>query len=879
MPAETDRLKENRSGKKNWYKWGPYLTERQWGTVREDYSSNGDAWNYTTHEQAQSRTYRWGEEAIGGISDEDQLLCFAFAFWNGKDPILKERLFGLSNTEGNHGEDVKEYYYYLDNTPSHSYMKMLYKYPQNAFPYEELVQRNRERTRNDPEFELVDTGIFNLNRYFDIFIEYAKADTEDILIKLTAHNRSANDAELYLLAQTWFRNTWAWGNFSYKPLLKSRIAGIIEAVHDRLGRYLLICEGTTRLLFCDNETDNKRLYYSENKSAFPKNSINEYVVNGKAEAVNSGLQGTKAAGYYHLVVPANSSSSIRLRLLKTDSSKINISDFFKDFDEIFNRRKGEADDFYRDLQDGIDNEDTKNIQRQAFSGMLWNKQFYYYDVRQWLNGDPGMPPPPEERWKGRNNNWFHLNGSDILSVPDNWEFPWFASWDQAFHAIVISLLDAGFAKKQVKLLSREWYMHPNGQFPAYEWNFSDVNPPVNAWAAWQVYNTDKKRNGGNGDTAFLESVFHKLLLSFTWWVNRKDQDGLNIFQGGFLGLDNIGIFDRSSQQLPEGGHLEEADATSWMAMFSLNLLRISLELAKVNPVYQDLATKFLEHFLFIAGAMTNIGGQGISLWDEEDEFFYDVLRTPNGAEKIKLRSMVGLIPLFAVEVIDPGIIKNSPKFGERMDWFLNYRPDLANLVSRWHIPGKGERRLFSLLRGHRMKCLLRRMLDEDEFLSEYGIRSLSRYYENNPYTFNTDGKTLSVHYVPGESDSPLFGGNSNWRGPIWFPVNFLIIESLQRFYHYYGDDFKVEYPTRSGNYFTLLEISEDLKRRLTKLFLRDQQGRRPFFGNNTTFQSDPNFKDYILFNEYFHGDNGTGLGASHQTGWTGLVAKLLQPKQ
>ncbi len=871
---EKKRLAESNSRKVKWKKWGPYLSERQWGTVREDYSPNGDAWNYVTHDQSRSKAYRWGEEGIGGICDTKQLLCFSVSFWNGKDPIMKETFFGLSNPQGNHGEDVKEYYYFLDNTPTHSYMKMLYKYPHEEFPYNRLVEENGKRGKLDPEFELVDTGIFDDNKYFDVFIEYAKVDAEDILIKITIFNRGKDTALINVVPQLWFRNTWSWGNEAYKPSLSSSSKNLIEANHRSLGKYFLYCRDEPELLFCENETNVKRLFGMNDAAGYFKDGINDYVVEGNKEAINSSYKGTKAAVNYKLVIDFGKSETIQLRL----SSK-SLKNPFENFNSIFQKREEEADEFYSDQQNKIKDKDLKNIQRQAFAGMLWCKQFYYYDIRQWINGDPSQPPPPEERKTGRNCDWIHLNNADIISMPDKWEYPWYASWDLAFHCIPLVLIDPEFAKRQLKLLTKEWYMHPNGQFPAYEWNFSDVNPPVHAWAAWRIYKIDKKNNDGNGDVEFLESMFHKLLLNFTWWVNRKDKGNRNIFQGGFLGLDNIGVFDRSAK-LPSGGFIEQSDATSWMAMYCLNMMRISLELSMRNPVYQDTATKFFEHFLYIAGAMENIGNQDVNLWDEEDQFFYDVLNVPGKSiQKIKIHSIVGLIPLFAVEVLEPDLMEAAPEFWKRLEWFLNYREDLAGLVSRWFEPGLGERRLLSLLRGHRMKMLLKRMLDESEFLSDYGVRSLSKFHKDNPYKFSSDGNSSMVNYEPAESESNMFGGNSNWRGPVWFPLNYLIIESLQKFYHYYGDDFKVEYPTGSGNYLTIKEISEELACRLIKIFVKDKNGNRPVFGDNKNFQSDPHFKDYIPFFEYFHGDNGTGLGASHQTGWTGLIAKLIQPRE
>ena len=872
MSKEEQRLGEINNKKKNWRKWGPYLSDREWGTVREDYSPNGDAWNYFTYDDARSRTYRWGEDGIGGICDEQQILCFAFSFWNGKDPFIKERYFGLTNPEGNHGEDVKEYYYYLENLPTHSYMKMLYKYPQSEFPYKKLIDENAKRSRKKPEFELIDTGIFDEGKYFDIFIEYAKADAEDILIKAEIFNRSDKDTELNFIPQLWFRNTWAWGYNDYNPILKKSKNSFIKIEHKTLDRLNLYYEGNPEVIFCENDTNYKKLFNVENKTEFCKDGINEFIINKNEDAVNN-RQGTKAGLNYKLKINAGKSETIKLRLAKNSEKKA-----FDNFDKIFNEKLKETDEFYSSFQKRIKKKELKNIQRQAFAGILWNKQFYYFDIAQWLNGDPAQPTPPPERKTGTNSGWVHLNNFDVISMPDKWEYPWYASWDLGFHCVTLSLIDAEFAKHQLIHLTREWYMHPNGQLPAYEWNFSAVNPPVHAYAAWRVYKIDEKNRNGKGDIKFLESVFHKLLLNFTWWVNRKDTENKNIFQGGFLGLDNIGVFDRNNQ-IP-GAKIEQADGTAWMAMYCLNMMRISLELSKENKIYQDLATKFFEHFLYIAGAMFNIGEEKIDMWDEEDEFYYDVLHTSDGKhQKLKVRSIVGLIPLFAVEVLEPEVMKNCPDFAARLEWFLDYRKDLAGVVSHWEIKGKGERRLLSLLRGHRMKCLLRRMLDEQEFLSEFGVRALSRYHLAEPYIFKNNGENFKVGYVPGESDSAMFGGNSNWRGPVWFPVNFMLIESLQRFHHYYGDDFKVEHPTGTGNFLTLREISDKLSEKLLKIFLPDDQGNRPINGNIEKFNKDKHFKNYILFHEYFHGDNGTGLGASHQTGWTGLIAKLMIPER
>jgi hypothetical protein len=873
MSEEKQRLQEARSGKQWWKRWGPYLTERQWGTVREDYSPYGTAWEYVSHDAARSKAYRWGEEGIGGISDDQQLLCFALAIWNERDPILKERLFGLTGNEGNHGEDVKECYYYLDSTPTHSYMKMLYKYPQCEFPYGRLVEENRRRGKGMPEYELTDTGAFDEDRYFDIFIEYAKNSPDDVLARITVHNRCSEAATIHLLPQVWFRNTWSWGGDSHKPRMSALGSNAIQINHQGLGkRYWVYFAGSPELLFCENETNVRRLYGVEGVAGPFKDAINHHVVHN-LPSVNSTKEGTKAAAWYRVSVPAGKSSTFYARL-----SDVLLDSPFDNAERIFLERELEADAFFGELQAGITAADARAVQRQAIAGMLWSKQFYYIDITQWLKGDPGQPPPPRERLHGRNHEWIHLNNADIISMPDKWEYPWYAAWDLAFHCIPLAMVDPDFAKEQLVLLTREWYMHPNGQLPAYEWAFGDVNPPVHAWATWRVYKIDQKLNGGKGDLDFLERVLHKLLLNFTWWVNRKDAEGHNIFQGGFLGLDNIGVFDRSAQ-LPTGGHIEQADGTSWMAMYCLNLLRITLELAQSKPIYQDIATKFFEHFLYIAGAMANIGDEGIDLWDKEDEFFYDVLHLPNGQHvPLKVRSMVGLIPLFAVETLEPELLEKVPEFKQRMEWFLNYRPDLANLVSRWHEPGMGERRLLSLLRGHRMKRLLKRMLDEQEFFSDYGVRALSKYHNDIPYVFHANGSEFRVKYTPGESDTGLFGGNSNWRGPIWFPVNFLIIESLQKFHHYYGDDFKIECPTGSGRFVTINDVAEELAKRLTRLFLKDENGKRPVLGYSEKLQNDPHFKEYPLFHEYFHGDTGRGVGASHQTGWTGLVAKLLQPR-
>jgi hypothetical protein len=872
MTAEQQRLLDTRNKVAAWDNWGPYLSDRQWGTVREDYSADGDAWRYTTHAMARSLAYRWGEEGIGGFSDERQILCFALGFWNEKDEMLKERFFGLSNPEGNHGEDVKELYYYLDATPSHAYQRMLYKYPQTAFPYADLVAENGRRSRQEPEYELIDTGVFDADRYFDIYIEYAKAGPNDLLIRVTAHNRGPAAAPLHLLPTLWYRNTWRWGYYDYVPRIRRRADNALLAQHEELDQhYHLYVNGAAEPLFCDNETNRERIFTDEPVTAYPKDGINDYVVAGETGRVNPEQYGTKAAWHRRVEIAAGGSHTLELRL-----SDRELAQPFADFDAIFATRLAEADAFYGQLQTGMTNADARRVQRQAFAGMLWSKQLYYYNIHQWLTGDPAFPPPPAARLRGRNHEWRHLNNFDIISMPDKWEYPWYATWDLAFHTAVLAHLDPDFAKKQLRRLTREWYMHPNGTLPAYEWNFDDVNPPVHAWATWRVYRIDQRNNGGVGDRVFLESVFHKLLLNFTWWVNRKDKQGNNLFEGGFLGLDNIGIFDRNVP-LAGGTKLEQSDATSWMAMFSLRMMRMALELAKENPVYQDLASKFFEHFLLIADAMASFNDND-GLWDEEDKFYYDALRHADGSvEKLRVRSMVGLIPLFAVGVLNDEIFHTQHEFTRRLNYFLANRTDLAKLVSRWQEKGVGEKHLLSLLRGHRFKRILYRMLDEDEFLSPYGIRSLSKYHEKHPFELRENGNHHRIGYLPGESDSGMFGGNSNWRGPIWFPVNYLILESLRRFYHYYGDDFTVEYPTGSGNHLTILDITCRLAERLTRIFLRDEQGRRPVYGDQDKFQTDPHFRDHILFYEYFHGDDGRGLGAAHQTGWTGLVALLLFP--
>ncbi|MGD9651733.1 MAG: glucosidase [Candidatus Dadabacteria bacterium] len=875
MTKERLRLEEDREKLAHWRKWGPYLSERQWGTVREDYSPYGTAWDYFSHDQARSRAYRWGEDGIAGISDNHQRLCFAIALWNGKDPILKERLFGLTGSEGNHGEDVKEYYYYLDNTPTHSYMKYLYKYPHGEYPYSRLVEENARRGKNALEFELVDTGIFDGNRYFDVFVEYAKASPDDILIRVTIVNRGQERASLHLLPTLWFRNTWSWDG-GEKPVIrawdKKKLFQVVEADHSNLGTRWLYFASPDELLFTDNETNLKRVFGAENHASFLKDGINDYIVQGVTGAVNPEGTGTKVSPHYVLDVKGGEEISLNLRLSDAGNLKNPLG---AEFDSVFEDRKREADEFYDKTTPFRISDDMKAVQRQAFSGMLWTKQFYYYVVDEWIKGDPKAPEPPGERKNGRNSGWAHLHNDDILSMPDKWEYPWFAAWDLAFHAIPLAMIDPEFAKRQLTLLTREWYMHPNGQIPAYEWAFGDVNPPVHAWAAWRVYNIEKKMFDRK-DTGFLESVFQKLLLNFTWWVNRKDREGRNVFEGGFLGLDNIGVFDRSAQ-LPTGGHIEQADGTSWMGMYCLNMLAIALELAEENPSYEDIASKFYEHFLYIAKAMNLLGGEGNGLWDEQDGFYYDVLHLPNGHHlPMKVSSMVGLIPLFAIQTLEPEVLEKLHGFNRRLEWFIENRPDLRENVACMRTKGMRERRLLSIVDREKLRKILRKMLDENEFLGPYGIRALSKTHKDHPYVFHVNGQEHRVDYEPAESSSGLFGGNSNWRGPVWFPVNFLIIESLQKFHYYLGDDYKVECPTGSGNMMTLWEVATEISHRLMRIFLKDANGRRAVFGGAEMFQSDPEWRDYVPFHEYFHGDNGAGIGASHQTGWTGLVAKLIQ---
>ncbi len=856
---------------KLWRFWGPYMSERQWGTVREDYSAEGGAWDYFPFDHAHRRAYRWGEDGIGGFGDHHLRWCLGVALWNERDAILKERLFGLTNSQGNHGEDVKEAYYYCDAAPSHAYLRMLYKYPQRAFPYERLIRENRERGFAEPEFELWDCDAFGGERYFDVAIEYAKAAPDDILMRLTVENRGPDVAPIHVLPQLWARNIWSWAPGKARPLLKAGEDGSVAATHPTLRpmRFWAETDGAPRWLFTENETNTPRLFGGEAPGPF-KDGFNDYVVEGRLDAVSAKGEGTKCAHYVRLSLAPGEAGVARLRFRPAEET----APPFENFDAVFANRRAELDDFYAALQAGIADADARAVQRQALAGMIWSKQFYNFDVRRWLAGDPLQPSPPAARRGGRNREWTHLHNADIISMPDKWEYPWYAAWDLALQCVTLALVDPDFAKSQLTLLTSERYMHVNGQLPAYEWGFEDVNPPVHAWATMRVYDMDRKLRGA-ADRAFLETVFHKLLLNFNWWVNRKDAQGRNIFQGGFLGLDNIGLFDRS-KPLPTGGFINQSDGTAWMAMYSLNLMSIALELARDNSVYEGLATKFFEHFLYIAEAMTRMGGE-VGLWDEEDQFYYDVLNLPGDRSiPLKVRSMVGLIPLFAVEVFDEETFRRFPQFTARLQWLLNYRPDLAGLVSRWAEPSHGsEMRLLSLLRGSRMKRLLRRALDEREFLSDYGVRSLSKVYASEPYRFHHDGTGFSVGYEPGVSASGLFGGNSNWRGPVWMPMNYLLIESLRKFHVYYGDEFLVECPTGSGRKLTLRQIAAELAERVSRLFLVDSRGRRPVHGDVGRVQRDPAFRDHLLFYEFFDGDSGAGLGASHQTGWTGLVANLL----
>jgi hypothetical protein len=872
-PDVTSReaISPTNAGDPPWHLWGTYLAERQWSTVREDYSEHGTSWEYFPHDHARSRAYRWGEDGLLGLCDNQMRLCLALSLWNEADPILKERFFGLTGSEGNHGEDVKEYYFYLDGTPTHSYSRALYKYPQRPFPYTDLANTNHQRGRAAPEYELFDAGAFDDNRYFDVVVEYAKVTSADIYLRVMATNRGPDPAPLHVLPTLWFRNTWSWGRGERRPLLEAVEDTLVRAEHPTLGEYWLACDDRPDLLFTENETNFQRLWGTPNHSPYVKDGIGERVVNGRLDAVNPAKVGTKVAPHYTSVIAPGATETITLRL----SAKRQPVPF-ADVAQVIARRQSEADVFYANVCGAEElTEEAREVQRQAFAGLLWTKQVYVWDIRQWLEGDPAGPPPPARRTEGRNASWWHFNTVHVLSMPDTWEYPWFAAWDLAFQCVSFALFDPDFAKDQLEIMLREWYMHPNGQLPAYEWSFDDVNPPVHAWAAWRVYEIEK-RIKGHGDRGFLERVYHKLLLNFTWWVNRKDPGGLNVFQGGFLGLDNIGVFDRNAE-LPGGGHLQQSDGTAWMGMYTLNMLVIALELARENNAYEEIANKFFQHFLYVASAMNNIGGKGFALWEDEDQFFYDVLRLPSGETRsLRVRSLVGLIPLLAVESIEPELLEHVPNFRARLEWFLVNRPELSSLVSRWSEPGSGERRLLSLVRGSRMKSILKRMLDPTEFLSDYGIRSVSKYHAQHPYVLELGGERYSINYDPAESTTGTFGGNSNWRGPIWFPINFLLIEALQQFHRYYGPGYLIEFPTGSGSSMSLQAIATALSERLSSIFLRQPDGSRPVFGDNHTFQTNPHWRDHLLFYEYFHGDSGAGLGASHQTGWTALVANLLQ---
>jgi len=875
MTAEEDRLRDARSGAARWRRWGPYVRERQWGTVREDYSPDGTPWEYMTHDQARSRAYRWGEDGIAGISDHRQRLCFALAFWNGADPIIKERLFGLTGNEGNHGEDVKEYYFYLDNVPSHAYMKYLYKYPQRAFPYAKLVAENGRRGRHDPEYELLDTGVFDDDRYFDVFVEYAKASPDDVLVRISAANRGPEAATLHVLPTLWFRNTWSWFPGADKPRIEiartDDRALILKATHRKLGTYWLYCDPPREALFTENETNNLRLFGAPNATAHVKDGINDFVVDGRHEAVIPAHTGTKAAPHYVLLVGAGESVSVRLRLCNSGNLEAPLGETF---DATFTQRRQEADDFYRRVTPYALPADMRNVQRQAFAGMLWNKQYYEYTVSEWLEGDPAGPRPPERRKHGRNREWWHLGAGEVLSMPDKWEYPWFAAWDTAFHAIPLAMIDPDFAKDQLLLLTREWYMHPNGQIPAYEWSFGDVNPPVHAWAALRVYQIERKMYRRT-DRAFLERVFLKLLLNFTWWVNRKDADGRNIFEGGFLGLDNIGVFDRSAG-LPSGGRLEQADGTSWMAMYCLSLLAIALELANEEPIYEDIATKFFEHFVYIGAAVNHMGGREGGLWDDAESYYFDALRLPDGRSfRMQAYTIAGLIPLFAIGTADRDSMERYRDFGARFRWFRENRPDLLRGLADMTHRGVEQRIRLALVDSDKLRRILGRVLDEAGLLSPHGVRSVSKQHAEQPYVLTLDGQQFVLDYAPGESTSGLFGGNSNWRGPVWFPLNYLLIESLQRYHYFLGDDFRLRCPSEFGEQATLWEVALDLSHRLIGIFLKDGNGRRPVYGSIEKFQTDPHWRDLILFHEYFHGDTGAGLGANHQTGWTGVVAKLI----
>jgi hypothetical protein len=881
MNVELQRLDAARSAATPWKKWGPYLSERQWGTVREDYSANGNAWDYFSHDQARSRAYHWGEDGLAGISDDRQRLCFALALWNGNDPIIKERLFGLTNGEGNHGEDVKEYYFYLDSTPTHSYMKYLYKYPQAAYPYRDLIDTNRSRGRSDFEYELLDTGVFDQDRYFDVFVEYAKETPEDILVQISVHNRGPESAEVHVLPTLWFRNRWSWGRDNPRPAIEhiAGKSGIVRAVERDLGERYLYCDGQASLLFTENETNTQRLFGVPNRTPFAKDGISNCIVHGHQDAVNPRQIGTKMAAHYRLTVPSGKSQVVRLRLtplapdaLHQTYGKGNEA-FGKHFAEILRTRQQEADEFYASIIPPSLDADAANVMRQAMAGMLWSKQFYFYDVNRWLKERGCDPFLPSRTAAPRNDHWHHVYNADVISMPDKWEYPWYAAWDLGFHVLALTLVDPDFGKQQLDLMLREPYMHPNGQIPAYEWNFGDVNPPVHAWATIFTYRLEQAATG-QGDTEWLQRCFQKLLLNFTWWVNRKDRSGRNVFEGGFLGLDNIGVFDRSAP-LPTGGYLEQADGTAWMALYCQNILEIATELSMSDTGFQEMALKFTQHFLWIASAMVH-AGEDTGMWDEADGFFYDVLRLPNGqAQRLKVRSMVGLLPLCAATVFEGEVFKKYPEIAERLKEFLDARPELLAFIHDPRKQGNAGRRLASILDETKLRRVLAKMLDENEFLSPYGLRALSRYHADHPFVFCVGNQEYRVSYLPAESNSGMFGGNSNWRGPIWMPVNALIIRALLQYYSYYGDDFQVECPTGSGHLMTLYQVAEEISRRLSQIFLRDDQGRRAVFGGSEKFQSDPHWRDCLQFYEYFHGDNRAGLGASHQTGWTGVIARAL----
>jgi hypothetical protein len=873
---EKQRLEEDANRKANWKRWGPYLSERQWATVREDYSADGDCWNYFPHDHARSRAYRWGEDGLLGITDRECRLCFALALWNERDAILKERLFGLTGPEGNHGEDVKEQYFYLDSTPTHSYMKALYKYSQLPFPYERLIAENARRSRSEPEFEVLDTGIFDQDRYFDVYAEYAKNTPDDILVRITVANRGPDAATIHLLPTLWARNTWTWGctheGCEIKPYMGLNAQGAVDVDHTSLGKFRFVAQPQGEVnewLFTENETNLQRIFNAENRTPYVKDAFHRYIVNGDAGAVNPARVGSKAAAHYRFKIPPGQQVTIRLRLFPQDQTPRN--PFDADFEKIFQQRIVEADTFYRGVIAPELSPDMRNIARQGFAGLLWTKQFYHYIVRDWLEGDPDQPPPPASRWDGRNKDWLTLFNRDVISMPDKWEYPWYAAWDLAFHAICFAPIDAQFAKDQLILLMREWYMHPNGQLPAYEFEFSDVNPPVHAWACWRVYKMTAPR--GQRDRGFLERAFQKLLINFTWWVNRKDVSGKNIFGGGFLGLDNIGVFDRS-KPLPTGGVLDQADGTAWMAFYCSTMLSIALELAREDDVYEDVASKFFEHFVAIVDAMNTLGGTG--LWDEQDGFYYDQLFIDKKAIPLRVRSIAGLIPLLAVEVLDGDVINKLTGFRKRMDWFLTHRKDLARHIT-YMKPSDSQHTyyLLAIPSQERLKRVLQYMLNENEFLSAYGIRSLSKTHRDHPYVFHVDGKDYTVRYAPGESDSSLFGGNSNWRGPVWFPVNFNLLEALEKYNHFYGSGFTVEFPVGSGNMMNLQQVADELGTRLMRIFQADKNGRRPCHGEEPRFAGDPHWKDLLLFHEYFHGETGRGCGASHQTGWTALAARLI----